>query len=149
MAENVLGPQVQKGIESMSTLRTINTIAEFVPLLVRSELVAEAEVARLLKEYRAEYLPSRRVPDTITAWCTFLTATGSLTPWQCERLRNGQWKGFVLDDYLLLDRLGFDESHSFYFARERSTNAWVRLSICVPRPGGSSGLEFTVDHVYE
>ncbi len=130
----------------MDAPRLINTIDEYVPLLIRSGLVSEGEVAKLLSEYRSQYLPTQRLPDTITAWCAFLVGAGSISPWQSERLRHGQWKGFVFEGYTLLDRLGSDDSHSFYFARSVATNALVRLSICAPQPGRSP--RFSVDHEY-
>ena len=135
----------------MTTPRSVNSVDDYVPLLIRSGLVSEDVAARLLSEYRSAYLPTHRKSDPITTWCAFLVASGSLTPWQCERLRHGQWKGFLFEGYLLLDWLGSDESRScsFYLARQVATDAVVRLAISPPQPGLPPHPDFSVDHVYE
>ena len=77
-----------------------DSIEEFLDILVRSGLATEHQAKSLATQFREVYLKSSGIPDCITALCSFLVTSGVLTTYQCWKLRNGQWKGFYLDDFV-------------------------------------------------
>jgi hypothetical protein len=52
-----------------------------------------------------------------------------ITAWQCEKLKRGQYKGFYLDDFLLLDFDHVDSERSYYVARNLKTGELNLLGI--------------------
>jgi hypothetical protein len=120
------------------------TPEEFLRLLIRSELATEEESAALLAEFREEYLKSTWLPDTITAFCSYLVGAGHLTTWQCAKLRQGQWKGFYLGGFELLDLLSIDKEFSYFLARDIRDDAIVRLAITPPARAKGHRIEYRV-----
>jgi serine/threonine protein kinase len=74
------------------------TVQEVVALARQSGLVGEPDLDRL-----AHRLPADAHADTAF---TLLVADGLLTPYQAEELAVGQWRGFWMGAYKVLDRLG-------------------------------------------
>jgi hypothetical protein len=126
----------------MNLPHQVNRVKEFAAILVRSGLADQQAVTSLLARYRNDYLPESKDPDTITAFCCFLVATGVLTPWQCDKLRRGQWKGFFYHDFVILDTLGFDGAVGHYLTRNINTGAYVDLTF----RRTETGVECIVDH---
>ena len=122
--------------------RRADSIEGFLELLERSGLSTRNEARRLFEEFR-ERVSDTHMPD-ITAFCTFLVATETLTTWQCEKLRNGQWKGFVLDDFVLLDKLGSDADFGYYLGRD-ADGSFVRLKVTPPDRWTGPNVEYCVD----
>lgn len=52
-----------------------------------------------------------------------------LTDWQCNKLKNGQFKGFYLDGYCLLSQIGKTDRLCIYSAREVTTGKIVALDV--------------------
>ncbi|HEX2475621.1 MAG TPA: hypothetical protein VHK01_12800 [Lacipirellulaceae bacterium] len=121
------------------------TPEEFLRLLIRSELATKEESAALLAEFREVYLKSTWLPDSITAFCSYLVGAGHLTTWQCAKLRQGQWKGFYLGGFELLDLVSIDEEKfSHYLARNTGDDAIVRLAITPPARANGHDIEYRV-----
>jgi eukaryotic-like serine/threonine-protein kinase len=68
-----------------------------------------------------------------------LVAQGALTKWQCNKLRNGQYKGFFLGKFKLFDCV----SASYYLAEECQTKRKVRL-LLMPNPKWPGGIEYRI-----
>jgi hypothetical protein len=130
-----------------STGRHVPTsIEELVPVLIRSGLATEQEAAHFYTQYRNEFLKKVRIPDTLTAFCSFLVAHGNLSTWQCWKLRQGQWKGFRLDDFVLVDFLDKDQECSYYLARNTRDDAFVCLAIVPMAHSKGKEIEYRIAH---
>jgi eukaryotic-like serine/threonine-protein kinase len=70
--------------------------------------------------------------DELAPLCERLVSSNRLTLWQCKKLLNGQYKGFFVDDYKLLDYIGSEETDKIYHAEDRITKHRVRLRITPP-----------------
>jgi hypothetical protein len=105
---------------------------KFLQLTVRARLIAPAKLETLLKRYREEFLPKKKIPDTLALFSSFLVSAGVLTVWQCQKLREGRWKGFFLDDYFLLDRMSYSDDATHYLARCTKGGAFVELRVFPP-----------------
>jgi hypothetical protein len=108
------------------------TVEEFFSILARSALIPEQQGIKLIAHYRDEYLTTSKLPDTITAFCDFLVTRMGLTVWQCAKLRNGQYKGFIWNNFVILDMLDADEKFSYYLARDTADGKCVRLGFTLP-----------------
>ncbi len=125
--------------------RRVKSIDQFLVLLAQSKLADERQIECLKRRFREEYLPASDLPNTVTTFCTFVVGQGVLTPWQCEKLRNGQWKGFFLDSYALLDELGHDHRHNYYLGRDVQSGRFIRIIVTQPRHAKSAQIEYRVD----
>jgi hypothetical protein len=124
--------------------RRVKTIDELSALLTASQLASQEEVASL-KERFGSGDTRFDLPDTVTGFCAFLVAEGVLSPWQCEKLRNGQWKGFFLDAYELLDHLGHDDHHNYYLARDAKRARFVRVIVTHSVYAKGNQFEYRID----
>lgn len=90
------------------------TFDTFLDLVRRSGLVERDQLDGVLLDLkqRADGRPNND-PDLLAEK---LTDAGLLTPWQCEKLREGRHKGFFLKKYKLLDHLGTGGMSSVYLA---------------------------------
>lgn len=122
---------------------------DFIGLLVRSRLVAAAKVEALLDDYRENFLPDHGWPDTLAAFCNYLVASGALTVWQCARLRDRRWKGFILGDLLLLDRIRQDGDDLIYLARWLGDGTYVDLRVSPPESTPDKSIKYEVVREYE
>lgn len=61
-------------------------------------------------------------------------AKGLLTDWQCEKLRNGKWKGFFLDGYCLLGKIEENPVNvtSTFLCREVNSGRQVAMIVTSP-----------------
>ena len=114
--------------------RRIDRVEDLLADLVRSGLATDQQASGLINNYREVFLASSKLPDTLAAFCTFLVASQIVTTWQCEKLRHGKWRGFFLDDFVLLDSLGPDNEVSYYLARNSTNGEVVSLAITPPSP---------------
>jgi hypothetical protein len=105
----------------------------------------EKQIDSLKRRFREDYLPTSGLPDTVTTFCTFEVGERVLTPWQCEKLRNGQRKGFFLDNYALLDAIGHDDRNNYYLGRDTQSGQFVRIIVTQPRHAKSAQIEYRVD----
>lgn len=133
----------------MDERRYVDDVGEFLSLLVRSKLVSKNEMGDLLASYRTEYLPTSRYPDTITAICTFLVERGVVTSWQCGMLRRGQYKGFLLGHFQLLDQLGRDNDDKYFLAEDTETGRHVSLAVTLPAERRDRDIKYRVEREFD
>jgi hypothetical protein len=107
----------------------IDDFDNFISILVRSQLTTQDHIESIVASFQRDYVPTSKYSNTITALCSFLTSCGLLTSWQCGRLRRGQYKGFSIDEFTLLDNMGQDRGEQCYLAREKTTGTLVRIAI--------------------
>lgn len=77
-------------------------------------------------------------------FCEFLVATNRLTAWQCDNLQKGRWKGFYLDNYLLLEQIGKDQEFGYYKARDARDGALVTMVVTPVNRATGPGIEYRV-----
>jgi eukaryotic-like serine/threonine-protein kinase len=103
-------------------------IDQFTTLLTNSRLIERAEAEGLAAVFQNE-CRKLNTPITVEMFCDFLIASDRLTAWQCDKLRLGRWKGFYVDDYVILGHLGKDHVSSYCKARNTTDGALVRLAV--------------------
>jgi hypothetical protein len=101
-------------------------IHEFINLLVASCLSNRNEAEYLLNEFRNKEGDG---VDEVRRFCEFLMSAGVLTAWQCRMLRARKWKGFYLNNYVLLSHIGKDTKFTYYKARDTRNGITVRLTL--------------------
>jgi hypothetical protein len=107
------------------------TTEQFLELMVRSQLFGQPEFNKVVAEFR-EDLHKHGTQETVDALTKFLVETGRLTEWQCAKLGMGKWKGFCLDNFLILEQCGKDDVTSSYKARDARSGSLARLVITPP-----------------
>ena len=111
----------------LSGRRTRNASLErFICFLRLSQLCTEQQLGDLVSKFESE---RRNIAngDAVAQFCSFLVDTNAVTAWQCEKLKMGKWKGFYLDDYVLLEQVGKDRTTVSYSARDIRDG----LSVCL------------------
>ena len=96
----------------------------------------------ITNRFRASQPPTKKSSGT-AAFCAFLVANEILTAWQSEKLLNGKFRGFFLNDFVLLDRLPNDANFGYYLARDVRDSKLVRLA--VTPVNRTKGIEYRVD----
>ena len=121
-------------------------IKKFVKLLTLSKILSEQQIVELLSRFEEERKEIRNQDDVTDQFCRFLISTKSVTEWQCNKLKEGKWKGCYLDDYLRLEPIGKDKTT--YKARDTRDGSFVVLVI---KPVNLTGgkLEYRVDPYVE
>jgi hypothetical protein len=108
-----------------------DTIDRFVELVVRSGLATQEQVTELTKQFEKSQRFIKNSAD-IAAFSTFLVANELITAWQSEKLREGKFKGFFLDEFVLLNRFPHDENFGYYLARDVRDGKLMRLTVTPP-----------------
>ena len=103
-------------------------VDKFLSLILKSGLVELEDLNAACKDFLTESSAIGH-KQTFDSLCEFLISTNRITQWQCDRLKEGRWKGFFLDQYKLLNIIESDELYSYYLAEEVSTKHRVRLQI--------------------
>jgi hypothetical protein len=103
---------------------------EFLALLLRSGLLDEIGIREASRGVDAQ---SGGESD-LNKMCSHLVANGSITLWQCDKLRSGRHKGFFLDNYKLIDHVCKDDISSTYLAV--SVDSVQRVGLRLTFPGG-------------
>ena len=80
-------------------------LEHFIGLLRQSEICTEQQVGELISKFANERREVTSDDDGVAQFCRFLVATNAVTTWQCDKLKKGKWKGFHLDDYLMLESI--------------------------------------------
>lgn len=113
---------------------------KFVELLQRSGLVRSEEIDSL----RAEFPFTLTDQFAVDEFCRELIDKGVLTTWQCDKLRQGKWKGFFVDGYCILRHLGKDKTSAMFLCREVATGRLVAMRVTPPglTPDGAFHYEF-------
>jgi hypothetical protein len=118
------------------------TADEFAVLLVKSGLYAEAEAPEMIQRFRELQPPW---PDTAASFGDFLVNHSAITGWQCAKLLAGRHKGYFLDDYVLLDKLGHDDEFAYYRARDVRDGSIVKLVNTPMARAKGPNIEYTVE----
>ena len=123
------------------------SITQFITLLTNSRLLAEHEVQHIAGLFQQQ-CQKLNITATLDALCRLLIATERLTGWQCDKLRMGKWKGFFLDDYMLLEQSGKGADFSSYKSRNVRSGRIVNLMI---KPVNQTGgrIEYRVERYEE
>jgi hypothetical protein len=100
------------------------TIDDFARLLLSSGLLSEERESLLRAESRA---------DSAVGYASFLVAKNELTDWQADKLIRGQWKGFFVDQYKFLSRLGDGDGYARYRAQDIQTGMIATLRVYPPK----------------
>ncbi len=87
---------------------------KFLELVQRSGLVEEDRLKQALLDCKAAH--DGQMPDDVEVIGEFLAESGLLTPWHCQNLYDGKYKGFFLGRYKLLDHIGTGGMSSVYLA---------------------------------
>jgi hypothetical protein len=117
--------------------KLINDIDAFCETLVSSKLVSEADLCRFRSTFDSRSNANQAKVCDFTEFSAFLIENRAITPWQYCMLRNNQYKGFFLKEYVILDYLGESDTFGIYLARVLVTGERVRLGIRTPQSDGS------------
>jgi serine/threonine-protein kinase len=121
------------------------SVDKFVELVRKSGLVEEDRLNSVLEEVSSTSVEVSAGGDASSIdsgkLANTLVERGLLTPWQCERLKEGRHKGFILGKYKLLGLLGTGGMSSVYLAEHILMQRRVAIKV-LPRSrvGDSSYL---------
>jgi hypothetical protein len=104
-----------------------NTEKHIAKYLIKSGLMSRQQCRRNLRAFHAH--SENRGKE---AFLSFLVSKSELTEWQRMNLLEGKWKGFLLDNFMLLDHLRALPGHSEYLAVETDTGERVVMGIWPP-----------------
>ncbi len=112
----------------------------------KSGLIAQDELDRRLSDFGKPNPFEPGYPlGALTRLVDQLVAEGLLTIWQCDKLRDGKWKGFFLDGYKVLSHLNTDDSYSYYLAEDVATGRQFAMRITpITRATVPGKLEFKI-----
>ena len=95
--------------------------------LVASGLVSGTQLAELLRGFGDSLAEGAPLNDA--AFAEFLIAADILTTWQSDKLFRGKYKGFLLDQFVILRHVRVADTYSVFAARDITTNKHVLLEI--------------------
>jgi len=99
-------------------------------MILDSQLLDQETIRSLLTAFEAS-----GNGNSAAAFAEFLVVQDALTKWQCGKLCNGQWKGFIVDHYRFDDHIGNDATHARYAATDLRSGQRVTLAFQpFPRP---------------
>ncbi len=110
-------------------------LEDFLASLLKSQLVD----TRMLFDAMDAIQLRQRPQGGRARLCEYFIARGSLTEWQCDKLKCGKYTGFYVGQFRLLDR----QSESCYLAEDRVTHQRVTLEVRLNSPGPGR-IEFKV-----
>jgi eukaryotic-like serine/threonine-protein kinase len=121
------------------------TLERFIDLLGKSQLCTEQQIGQLVSSFERER-GDIASGDVVAQFCDFLVGTDAVTAWQCDKLKAGKFKGFYLDNYVLLEHSGKGADYSSYKSRDTKNGNIVNLVIR-PRPVNQTGgqIEYRVE----
>jgi hypothetical protein len=132
------------GGRSTITLHSAMSIERFRDLMVSSGLSNRPESDALVARFRKEWSEADS-PEEVEAFCRFLISTNLFTNWQCSKLQAGKWKGFYLDNHLLLEQIGKVDEFSYYKARDTRDGKLVQIKITPMRLAKGPHIEYCVE----
>jgi hypothetical protein len=92
-------------------------LQHFVTLYVKSELIGKRDADAAVAAFYAGRCTLEKSIE-LDEFCSYLILSGRITKWQVDKLRAGKWKGFYLDNYLLLEQTDKGRYYSSYKARD-------------------------------
>jgi hypothetical protein len=118
----------------------------FICLLGKSQLCTEQQIGQLVSSFERER--GDISGDVVTQFCDFIVSKNIVTAWQCDKLQAGRFRGFYLDDYLLLEVVGQDNISRSYRARDLRDGTTVRL-VVTAKKRESPNWEYRVERSIE
>jgi hypothetical protein len=103
-----------------------HTIEGFIETLRCSSLIDEAQLQHLVEEF---WSVSHPFGATLTSFTSFLIGRQILTGWQVAKLRERKFKGYFLDQFVLLDHVDSSSDSSRYLARDRTSGRLVIVTV--------------------
>jgi serine/threonine-protein kinase len=116
-------------LEAAEYAQSFSRIDEFLLLLFASGLLTFSE----LRDACAGFDVNRVDDTSLDDLCKYLIANEAITPWQLDKLRQGKWKGFWLDQYRLLGHIDKAECETTYLAEEWPSGRQVALVVTPPK----------------
>ena len=104
----------------------------FLSAVRASHLIDDIRLRESVRQFAQKSMPNADDSKRLTAFQDFLVANEYLTRWQCEKLAKGKFKGFFLDNYVLLCHTGTRSDSSTFQAQERRTGDIVILDVAAP-----------------
>lgn len=118
-------------------------IEAFTTLWINSQLNSQQE-AQLIADVFQGKCRKWYTPASVELFCGLLIDTNRLTAWQCDNLQKGRWKGFYLENYLLLEQIGKDQEFGYYKARHTRDGALVTMAVTPVNRATGPGIEYRV-----
>ena len=120
-------------------------LEKFLNLAMRSGLLQSAGLAGAFERFQRQPNLLAKSDSIVGGFCEFLTQEGILTRWQCDKLREGRYKGFFLDNLKLLRHVGCVGQCAMYEADDTLQKRRVVLRVypptVVPRKDGKPHYE--------
>lgn len=113
-------------VEGSATDTRVATADEYLNLVRRSGLVPEPELGVVHQGFQA--VAKRRGSDAASL-AYYLLQLKLVTPWQTKMLLQGRYKGFILAQYKILDRIGAGGMGSVFLAEHAETKQQVAIKV--------------------
>jgi serine/threonine-protein kinase len=94
----------------------MNTFDGFIEAAVKSGLVSREQMAEAASAVQVELSPAAPANIRLGRLIQLAIERDLLTAWQCDKLREGRYKGFFLGRYKLVNFLGSTAATSRYLA---------------------------------
>lgn len=107
---------------------------EFFQLILKSKLLSEDQLNQAMELFS---LSDSMPPEDIARQ---LVKNRALTPFQAERLLEGRYRGFVIDDYRVREVLGVGGMGCVYIAEDRKHNRKVALKVLSSQHNTDPGM---------
>ena len=114
---------------STSSVTVRVTLPEFIESLRRSNLLEETELAQFLEREKVSADNPENSTYSSSALAQKLIDTQILTPFQAKVLLRGRWKGLVLGNYVVLEKLGQGGMGNVFKARHRRMGRVVCIKV--------------------
>ena len=122
----------------------IHELEGFCQVLSASGLLRDKSIESVVADFRA-HAEGDKFGASLPGFTHFLVRRGLLTAWQCGKLRLHQYKGFFLDNYLIVDQLPFGKNCSRFVAENVETGQLVVLCAKPPEQRQSSDVEYWIE----
>jgi len=109
------------------------TLNQFIDHTLKSGLVDAREFRRLVEESGASDGHERDETAQTKQLTELAIGRGILTPWQCEKLSVGAFKGFFIGHYKLLALVGSTSPASRYLVEDTSSKQQFEMMVVPPR----------------
>jgi hypothetical protein len=105
----------------------------FVECLRLSGLLDDDRVSQTVCSFESRYGSTKSEELKLRAFADFLVTASAITDWQCDKLLQGRYKGFMFKDrYLILGHLEVKEHSSVFLAKDRLDDSTVEVEVFVP-----------------